>query len=848
MPKGSKFHLRDNFLSERNADSTEASTESRWPPRSPHEALLSSPSGRHKIRRYQDRTSPSPSPLKRALTTPNLRQRSQYIIPQPTLGEEETADEDEDEDEDEETLRLRLQTLEARLKLKRLQQKKKPKASESTSDVENEGIVRSRPPIRAGSVLKSRLDPGESRLVKSRSSVDIQVPLSPQKRLIATVEPRSPGRVLLGIDKGLKGRNVSLRRAPNLRTPNDREEASFGGHMHSQPPQLTRSSSRHSSTSVVRPKERPKPFSERIAERRQHDKEQREKAARLLKQRSTGFEVQQQELDAFRAAAANQPNKDFLRSRQGVNKDEGEFSREDVIKAFHTHTGGLLQRRGAATGVPNTRRHESTSTGTSKDSSAPPRRLPMASALSPSTTRPARPLSPSSSNPELSPTPVSSAEPTLFEPFSSLHLSKRILPHTFLTRILSSRTILVIPDLLRTIKAPDFSPPDTEGDYVVFGIIASKSSPRDHKDSHQTAAPSTKTKASSTEASESEQNSRGKYMVLTLTDLNWSLDLYLFTTAFTRFWKLTPGTVVAILNPSIMPPLPSKTDTGRFSLVLSSSDDTVLEVGTSRDLGFCKSVKRDGKVCSSWVDKRKTEFCDWHVDRQVEKVKRGRMEVNTITSPFASGGRKSTRTGFFGSGSRRGRGAEQFKDDGLLIEGAQYDRATSSKFFVAPSALGITGRSAASLLDDELDLGNRGMGKEERLRRRLAEKEKEREIARKLGEGGNGMGGEYLRISTIEGGATNEDEGKSGRREDLDAGKLELLGNRATEVHLSPMKRKASATGGMEGPKKKTRFVTAKGIREAGRESLGVPALSDGANEQLGAALAWQEDDDLEIV
>ena len=273
----------------------------------------------------------------------------------------------------------------------------------------------------------------------------------------------------------------------------------------------------------------------------------------------------------------------------------------------------------------------------------------------------------------------------------------------------------------------------------------------------------------------------------------------------------------------------------------------MLEVGTSRDLGFCKSIKRDGKVCSSWIDKRKTEFCDWHVDRQVEKVKRGRMEVNTITAPFAPGGRKSARTGFFGGGSRRGKG-EQFKDDGLLREGAQYDRATGSRFFIAPSALGITGRSAANLLDDELDLANRGLGKEERLRRRLAEREKEREIARKLGEGGNGMGGEYLRITTTEGEATNEDEGESGKREDLDAGRLGLLGNRAAEVHLSPMKRKAGATGGMEGPRKKTRFVTAKGIREAGRESLGVPGLDDGASGQPGAALASQDDDDLEIV
>ena len=833
------------------ADLSQGSTEPRWPPRSPHEALLSSPGSRHKVRQYHDRTSPSPSPLKRALNTPNLRQRSQHTNRQPPLGEDEIeiGDEDDDEDEDEETLQLRLRTLETRLKLKKLQQKKK-KAT-STSDIENQEVVRNRPPTRAGSVLTSRLEGlerGERQLVKSKSLADIQVPLSPQKKNIVTAEPRSPGRVLLGIDKGLKGRNVSLRRAPNLRTASSTERDPFGGHLDSQLPQSTRPSSSHASLSAVRLKDRPKTFSERIAETRQHDKEQKEKAASLRKQRSTGFEVQQQELDAFKAAAANQPESDPLRSRQGLHKDEKEFSRENVIKAFHGQTGGLLHRNDTATSVRNTRRHEGNLGSTfNKHSSPQSQRKSTSSELTASTTRPSRAPSPPSSNPEQSPSAISSADSTLFEPFSSFHLSKRILPHTFLTRTLSSKTILQIPDLLRTIKVPDFSPPDTESDYVVLGIIASKSTPRDHKDTHKTTAPSTETKSSITQAAESEQNTRGKYMVLTLTDLTWSLDLYLFTTAFTRFWKLTPGTVIAILNPSIMPPLPYKTDTGRFSLLLSSSDDTVLEVGSSRDLGFCKSVKRDGKVCSSWIDMRKTEFCDWHVEKQVEKVKRGRMEVNTISAPFAPGGRKSARTGFFGGGSRRGKG-EQFKDDGLLRGGAQYDRATSSRFFVARCGLGVTVIRAASLLYYEVYLASWGLGKEERLRRRLAEREKERDIAKKLGEGGSGMGGEYLRIATTEGEATKAAEGESGRREDLDAVRLGLLGNRAAEVHLSPMKRKAGATRGMEGPRKKTRFVTAKGIREAGRESLGVPGLDDGANEQPGVALLSQDDDDLEIV
>lgn len=118
-------------------------------------------------------------------------------------------------------------------------------------------------------------------------------------------------------------------------------------------------------------------------------------------------------------------------------------------------------------------------------------------------------------------------------------------------------------------------------------------------------------------------------MVLTLTDLEWSVDLFLFDTALPRYYKLTLGTVVAILNPSIIPPPANAVDTGRFSLKLNSSDDTILEIGKAQDLGFCKSIKKDGAVCNNWIDSRKTEFCEFHVDMQLKRTTAGRMEVNS---------------------------------------------------------------------------------------------------------------------------------------------------------------------------------------------------------------------------
>ncbi|KAL8899240.1 MAG: hypothetical protein Q9207_006293, partial [Kuettlingeria erythrocarpa] len=292
---------------------------------------------------------------------------------------------------------------------------------------------------------------------------------------------------------------------------------------------------------------------------------------------------------------------------------------------------------------------------------------------------------------------------SLFEPFSSVHLSKRLIPHDSLTKALSGKSILLLPNVLGTVKAPDYSfPDDLEADVVILAIIASKSNPLAHKDHHKTVekARTDNPKTCHEEAAESEQNERGKYMAITLTDLKWTVDLYLFTSAFTRFRKLSPGTVIAILNPSIMPPPPHNPHNNRFSLTLNSNEDTVLEIGTSRDLGWCSSLKKDGKTCDAWIDKRHTSVCEFHVDRVIEKTRRGRMDINGINTGFGPGGKKNSRSGFWGGGGGTGSGdgkkyinsraydtghfarIEQAQIKRELPQGQQYDRINKASYFV----------------------------------------------------------------------------------------------------------------------------------------------------------------------
>ncbi|KAL9610432.1 MAG: hypothetical protein Q9167_004857 [Letrouitia subvulpina] len=795
------------------------SDQQQWPPRSPHEALLSSPSGRRQLRRCQDFRSTSPSPLKKSSTTPNLSRAfsSQF-------------QEAENDDEDEETLQLRLEALEARLKLKKLQQKKKTTSSPIDDGKENK-------------LLTTKI--GSEKLGKPRSthenSKEIQIPVSPQRKYVVAEEQKSPGRVLLGIDKGLKSKDISLMNPTRNRRLYDEHPfagtgAWTGGAIDSiSSPSLTQLSQISA----------PKSFSERIAETRRHDKEHKDRAKSLRQQRSNGFGVRQEDIDRLKGDAAARAAETKEPIGRGLLPQSCEgFSRDDVLRA----------KNGSTRALPRS----NIISGERSNGSTRKFRNPN---LSPEFVKPMSTERPNPRHRSTSPTPSAkprkressrSADRSLFEPFSSIHLSKRLLPHDFLTRTFSQKSTLLLSDLLGAVKAPDYSLPNNlEPDCVVLAVVASKSLPLNHKETHKKKEPTEGPVSSLTEAADSEANTRGKYMALTLTDLKWTLDLYLFTTAFTRWRKLNPGTLIAILNPSIMPPPPHNPHNNRFSLALDSSDDTILEIGTSRDLGWCSSLRKDGAPCNSWIDKRHTSVCEFHVDFMIEKTKRGRMEVNGMSAPFAPGGRRGGRTGFWGGGkgpkSNSFTVSKSFADfgrrgDGLLREGPQYDRTTGSTYFIGPSP-GSYGRSAARLLDTDGAV-ERGGSREERVRKRLAEREREREIAQKLGHGGQGMGGEYLRMkhdTAAANSATNSssNDGSSRLEEPFDAATLGLLAHKAVDVHLSPLKKKRPGTSINQEVKKKTRFVTEKGIKEAGRESFGT---TEGRQEKL------DDDDDLDIV
>ncbi|RDA92460.1 hypothetical protein CP533_6430 [Ophiocordyceps camponoti-saundersi (nom. inval.)] len=729
---------------------SEIDSEPRWPPRSPHEALLSTPGGRRRQRLSLDQT--SPSPVKRPVLG---------LPMSASLNDAQNYD-DEDED-DEETLQLKLQEIQARLKLKKLQNAKSRENSELGQSAGAEPTIPAVPSRRQSRDVKTSTE-GSSKPASARSQ--IQVPASPVRRAQPPQQPKSPSRYLLGIDnKSLAMREVSLKRPPPKRSSREHATSQSEGILERGGALNHSTASSSSSSSTLQETQRLPTFNERLSASRTAEAALAQRQARVQKKRSNAFGIGQEEMEEYKKNATEIPD--------DTPANAPTFTRQEILSQ------GNLSK---SMTTPNLGSLQSNSTDGSASSEKP--------------------------------TGSAQTESSSFEPYSCFHLSRRILPHRVLARYVSGKKSLSLKDLLKTVKAPDYSLPDVDQDMVVFAILASKSEPRSHQ------------------ASANKRTPAGKYMVMTLVDLKMEVELFLFKSGFTRFWKLTEGTVLAILNPTVMPPPPGRQDTGRFSLVINSDADTILEIGAARDLEFCRSLKKDGNICGSWVNRKRTEFCEFHSNEAVRKQRSKRVELN-------SGG--------FGGRPHNSRELHKPKNH-------NYDWETKTRWFASRS------HSAADLIDGKNRTATDKKEREDFLRRSMEAKEKEREIMKRLGRVGNAAGKEYMQSAGCRTPETDVGDAPTakGRTGEAAAISLGLHKGKDRAIHLSPIKRKRpqsslasssslAKTGygwgsslkekltkmregdeaqreGKSPTRKKTRFVTDRGIREAGRDSLGKEA------------------------
>lgn len=165
--------------------------------------------------------------------------------------------------------------------------------------------------------------------------------------------------------------------------------------------------------------------------------------------------------------------------------------------------------------------------------------------------------------------------------------------------------ILSLQQFYAEVSPPDYEMAETILEYIVYGIVSSKTTART-------------------------TNSGAKYCVMQLTDFKTDITLFLYDSAFEEYWTLPLGTLCYLLNPQFQKPRGS---ISKSSLKMTDANG-ILEIGKSSDFGICRSVKKDGTQCTAWINAKKQEVCDFHIDLTLQKSLNKRIEFASGTKLF----------------------------------------------------------------------------------------------------------------------------------------------------------------------------------------------------------------------
>ncbi|KAK3739742.1 hypothetical protein QZH41_003574 [Actinostola sp. cb2023] len=202
--------------------------------------------------------------------------------------------------------------------------------------------------------------------------------------------------------------------------------------------------------------------------------------------------------------------------------------------------------------------------------------------------------------------PSSTSDNTMWDKFSGLNVVNPLISSFSMSTKMEGRKFIPVSHLMDKVKGKDI-----DYDWVTTAVLAKKLPPK--------------------------TSSNGKtYGIWKLSDLgitsaNDTVALFLFGEVYKAHWKTMEGSVLALLNASV---LPAKE---KYSQELALSLDNprkLMLVGTSRDFGHCLGhTRKDGKPCSNIVNKQHGEFCEYHVNSAYKKVQSRRMEFQSSSGP-----------------------------------------------------------------------------------------------------------------------------------------------------------------------------------------------------------------------
>ncbi|XP_011252096.2 protein MCM10 homolog [Camponotus floridanus] len=177
------------------------------------------------------------------------------------------------------------------------------------------------------------------------------------------------------------------------------------------------------------------------------------------------------------------------------------------------------------------------------------------------------------------------------DPFFGIRIISPLISSTELKERMKDKIVVTISRVKNHINSDNI-----HNDWVIAGVLINKS------------ATKTSQKGSS-------------YCIWKISDLSDDLktvSIFLFSNAYKQLWKTITGSVIGILNPNI---LESKDNIDQATLSIDNPQKLMI-FGRSKDMGKCKSIKKNGDPCTAIVNTSRCEYCVYHVKQEYKKCTR----------------------------------------------------------------------------------------------------------------------------------------------------------------------------------------------------------------------------------
>ncbi|KAH9503642.1 minichromosome maintenance- protein [Bulinus truncatus] len=208
----------------------------------------------------------------------------------------------------------------------------------------------------------------------------------------------------------------------------------------------------------------------------------------------------------------------------------------------------------------------------------------------------------SSSSQAKSATPAAEDEKIYVEEFSKIRIVNPLISSSLMRMRMEGRKLISSSRIHLKLKTPDL-----QGDWVTIAVVVGK----------------TDSKASST----------GKpyciWKLNDLEDLDNCVSFFLFGEVHKHLWKTEVGTVIGVLNPSIMESMEKNNSEPAFTI---KNPNQLMIMGRSKDLGWCIARTKSGNKCVKFINKKFGDFCSFHVAAEYRKTSAQRLELHGSVS------------------------------------------------------------------------------------------------------------------------------------------------------------------------------------------------------------------------